>query len=143
MIYAQLRSRFGAEGARTYAQANEAALAWIAQRVERDGIACDFRRRSSFAYVTTPSARGQAEDEVRAAREAGLPAQLADTTPLPYPVAAAVRFTDQAEFHVRRYLLGLVEQLTAPGSAAASTNTRAPSRWTAVGRASCARRAAT
>jgi glycine/D-amino acid oxidase-like deaminating enzyme/nitrite reductase/ring-hydroxylating ferredoxin subunit len=117
MIYAQLRSRFGARGARTYGQANEAALTWIAGRVQRHAIDCDFRRRSSYAYVTTPSARSQAEKEVRAAREAGLPAQLTDTTPLPYPVETAVRFTGQAEFHVRSYLLGLVERLTQPDSA--------------------------
>ena len=57
MIYARLRSRFGEAGARTYAEANEAALAWIADRVQRDAIACDFRRRPSYAYVTSASAR--------------------------------------------------------------------------------------
>ena len=53
------------------------------------------------------------EDEVRAAVAAGLPATYVESTPLPYPVAAAVRFDDQAEFHVRKYLLGLVDRLVA------------------------------
>jgi glycine/D-amino acid oxidase-like deaminating enzyme/nitrite reductase/ring-hydroxylating ferredoxin subunit len=113
MIYARLRSRFGTEGARTYGEANEAAIDWIARRVERDGIDCDFRRRPSYAYVTGD--RSQAEAEAEAAAEAGLPASLVDTTPLPYPVAAAVRFDDQAEFHVRRYLLPLAAGLSAGG----------------------------
>ena len=113
MIYARLRSRFGDDGARTYAQVNEAALDWIAERVERDAIDCDFRRRPSFAYVTSPAKRGQAESEARAAIDAGLPAYLSETTPLPYPVVAAVRFDNQAEFHVRKYLLALVAQLAA------------------------------
>jgi glycine/D-amino acid oxidase-like deaminating enzyme/nitrite reductase/ring-hydroxylating ferredoxin subunit len=116
MIYARLRSRFGAEGARTYAEANEAALAWIAGRVKRDAIDCDFRRRASYAYVASASGRSKAEDEAQAARAAGLPASLVESTPLPYPVAAAVRFDHQAEFHVGRYLVGLVEGLAAPGS---------------------------
>jgi glycine/D-amino acid oxidase-like deaminating enzyme/nitrite reductase/ring-hydroxylating ferredoxin subunit len=115
MIYSRLRSRFGADGARAYAEANETALQWIADRVARDVIDCDFRRRSSYAYVTSPSARADAEDEARAARQAGLPALLVETTPLPYPVEAAVRFDGQAEFHVRKYLLALVDALTAPG----------------------------
>jgi glycine/D-amino acid oxidase-like deaminating enzyme/nitrite reductase/ring-hydroxylating ferredoxin subunit len=115
LIYARLRSRFGADGARVYAQANEQALAWIADRVRRHAIDCDFRRRSSYAYVTSPSARRDAEREARAAIEAGLPARLVDTTPLPFAVEAAVRFEDQAEFHVHRYLLALVAALTDAG----------------------------
>jgi glycine/D-amino acid oxidase-like deaminating enzyme/nitrite reductase/ring-hydroxylating ferredoxin subunit len=109
MIYARLRSTFGADGARLYGEANEAALDWIASRVEQDGIDCDFRRRPSFAYVT--SKPSQAEEEAQAAAEAGLPAQYTETTPLPYEVAAAVRFDDQAEFHPRKYLLALAERL--------------------------------
>jgi glycine/D-amino acid oxidase-like deaminating enzyme/nitrite reductase/ring-hydroxylating ferredoxin subunit len=107
LIYARLRSRFGAAAARTYGMANEAALAWIADRVERDKIACDFRRRSSYAYMSMGSGRSKLEEEVTAAAEAGLPASLVATTPLPYPVEAAVRFDGQAEFHPRKYLLAL------------------------------------
>jgi len=115
LIYSHLRSAFGADAARTYGDANEAALRWIADRVGRDGIDCDFRRRSSYVYVTTGAKRSQVEDELRAATEAGLPASLAETTPLPYPVEAAVRFDDQAEFHVRKYLLALADRAEAAG----------------------------
>ncbi len=111
MIYARLRSSFGADGARTYGEANEAALAWVASRVEQDGIDCDFRRRTSYAYLGPGADPAEAEREAEAAFEAGLPASLVEETPLPYPVAAAVRFDAQAEFHVRKYLLALAEQL--------------------------------
>ncbi len=114
MMYAKLRSSLGADAARTYGQANEAALSWIAERVERDAIDCDFRRLPSYAYVTDASGRSQAEDEAQAASEAGLPASLVESTPLPYGVEAAVRFEQQAEFHVRKYLLALVERLGSP-----------------------------
>ena len=43
--------------------------------------------------------------------EAGLPASLVETTPLPYPIEAAVRFDRQAEFHPRKYLLALADRL--------------------------------
>ena len=115
MIYSPLRSKFGVEGARTYGAANEAALDWIAGRVERDGIDCDFRRLPSYAYISEGGDRSQAEQEAEAAQEAGLPATLVEETPLPYPVEAAVRFDDQAEFHVRKYLLGLAEGLAGDG----------------------------
>jgi glycine/D-amino acid oxidase-like deaminating enzyme/nitrite reductase/ring-hydroxylating ferredoxin subunit len=123
LVYAELSSRFGAEAARTYGQANEAGLEWIAARAE-GGIECDFRRRAAYAYVTSDSQRAQIEDETRAAVAAGLPATLVDSTPLPYPVAAAVCFDQQAEFHPYKYLLGLAEQLAASG-ARIYENTRA------------------
>jgi glycine/D-amino acid oxidase-like deaminating enzyme/nitrite reductase/ring-hydroxylating ferredoxin subunit len=110
-IYSKLRSRFGEQGARTYGRANEAALDWIAERVKRDGIECDFRRRPSYAYVTSADDRRRAEQEAEAADAAGLPAWLTEATPLPYDVAAAVRFDNQAEFHAGRYLLALADQL--------------------------------
>jgi glycine/D-amino acid oxidase-like deaminating enzyme/nitrite reductase/ring-hydroxylating ferredoxin subunit len=115
MLYARLRAKHGAETARRYGAANEAALAWIAARVERDAIDCDFRRQAAYAYVTAPEERAMAEQEAEAAANAELPATLVETTPLPYPVAAAVRFEHQAEFHPRKYLFALAERLVAAG----------------------------
>ena len=115
LIYDCLRSRFGLDGARTYGDANETALAWIAERVERDGIECDFRRRTAYVYAASPSERSQLESEAEAAAAAGLPARMTDTVPLPFAVHGALRFDDQAEFHVRRYLLALVDALPAGG----------------------------
>jgi glycine/D-amino acid oxidase-like deaminating enzyme/nitrite reductase/ring-hydroxylating ferredoxin subunit len=114
LVYSRLRSHFGADGARTYGQANEAALAWIADRIDRDGIDCDFRRRPAYAYATSGAERSKAESEAEAASAAGLPASFTRTTPLPYEVEGAVRFDDQAEFHVSRYLAGLVRALDCP-----------------------------
>jgi glycine/D-amino acid oxidase-like deaminating enzyme/nitrite reductase/ring-hydroxylating ferredoxin subunit len=114
-IYSRLRSKHGADVARTYGQANEAALGWIAERIEGDGIECDFRRQPAYLYTSEGSSRGKLEKEAEAAVDAGLPASLVEETPLPYSVAAAVRFDDQAEFHIRKYLLALVEQLERGG----------------------------
>lgn len=116
LIYSRLRSKHSAEIAQRYGEANESALAWIAARVQRDGIECDFRRQPSYAYVTSARDRSKIEQEAEAAAEAGLPATLVETTPLPYPVEAAVRFEHQAEFHPRKYLHALVDKLIAAGA---------------------------
>jgi glycine/D-amino acid oxidase-like deaminating enzyme/nitrite reductase/ring-hydroxylating ferredoxin subunit len=113
LIYSRLRSKHGLEAARAYGAANQSALEWIAARVAADGIECDFRRRASYAYVSRGAQRSAVEDEARAATAAGLPATLVERTPLPYPVAAAVRFDDQAEFDAYRYVLALARQLPA------------------------------
>jgi glycine/D-amino acid oxidase-like deaminating enzyme/nitrite reductase/ring-hydroxylating ferredoxin subunit len=117
LVYSRLRSKFGLEGARTYATANEAALAWIAERVARDRVDCDFRRQPAYLYMSRGGDRAKLEAEAEAAIEAGLPASLVEATPLPYPVEAALLFTDQAEFHVRKYLLPLADRLEQTGGA--------------------------
>jgi glycine/D-amino acid oxidase-like deaminating enzyme/nitrite reductase/ring-hydroxylating ferredoxin subunit len=104
-IYHRLRSKHGAEAARLYGAANEAALRWVEARE----LECDLRRRSSFVY----GPRDEMEREADAALEAGLPAMLVTETPLPFAVDAAVRFDGQAEFHSLKYLHGLVGELPA------------------------------
>ena len=46
----------------------------------------------------------------------GLPASFVAETPLPYDVAGAVKLENQAQFHPRKYLLGLAETIPGEGS---------------------------
>ena len=115
LVYADLADAHGAEAARRYAVANERALDWIAARVEGRGIDCGWRRRDAYAYVSEPEARERLEAEAQAACAAGLRATVIDDPPLPYAVAGALRFDDQAELDPRRYLLALADQLVAAG----------------------------
>ena len=87
----------------------------MAQRVKDTSIDCDFRRRTAFAYVPAGESTRDVEAEADAAIEAGLPASLDHSAPLPYPIAASVRFDDQAEFHARKYLGALMQQFIAAG----------------------------
>jgi glycine/D-amino acid oxidase-like deaminating enzyme/nitrite reductase/ring-hydroxylating ferredoxin subunit len=107
LTYARLESSLGEETARVYAEANEAGLAEIAGLVDALSIECDFRRKPNLTYTESEQNRAQIADEAEAAARAGLAASLETVNELPYPVAAAVRVTDQAEFHPLRYLHGL------------------------------------
>ena len=116
LIYDQVRSHFGEDGARHYAEANGAGLALIADRVAEDGIECDFRRRPALTYAEDPSDLEALRAEVDAARAAGLDAELVDDVDLPWSVAGAVRLADQAEFHPRRFLLAIADAIHGDGS---------------------------
>jgi len=105
--YAKIRKAFGEDGARTYAEANEAGLARIAQFVEEDGIECDFERRPNYVYAESEQEVAQLRQEAEVERKAGLAVSLVDETPLPFSVHAALRLENQAQFHPRRYLLAL------------------------------------
>ncbi len=116
IIYRELAKSFGEQGARLYGAANEAGLRWVGERAERYGIDCGYERRPTFVYTEEPAQVAVLMEEAAAARNAGLPASFTTETDLPFPVAGAVRFEDQAQFHPRRFLLPLAEHLSGDGS---------------------------
>jgi glycine/D-amino acid oxidase-like deaminating enzyme/nitrite reductase/ring-hydroxylating ferredoxin subunit len=114
--YQDLVSTFGDDEARTYAEANEAGLEQVAGLVQELGIECDFRRKPNYTYAAAARALPDVEREVEAARAAGLPVTFTDRLDLPYDTFGAVGLADQAEFHPRRYVLALAEQISGQGS---------------------------
>jgi glycine/D-amino acid oxidase-like deaminating enzyme/nitrite reductase/ring-hydroxylating ferredoxin subunit len=114
--YSKIRKAFGEDGARTYAQANEAALDRIASFVDEDGIDCDFERKANYVYAETEDEVSQLRQEAEVERQAGLAVSLVDETPLPFPVEAALRLENQAQFHPRKYLLALAATVQGDGS---------------------------
>ncbi|MGH9244782.1 MAG: FAD-dependent oxidoreductase [Acidimicrobiales bacterium] len=115
LIYRELTARHGLERAAAYGQANEAAIELVATTVEEDGIDCSFERTPACTYTEQAGRIDEIEAEVEAAHQLGLPASFTTETDLPYPVEAAVVFERQAQFHPRRYCLGLASALTAAG----------------------------
>src|SRR5436305_1034393 len=65
--YQSVRSSFGVDGARAYAEANEAGLALVADLVDELRIDCDFRRKPAYTYAEDGSDRDKVEQEVEAA----------------------------------------------------------------------------
>src|ERR687894_2147570 len=116
LVYRNLLDEMGEERARLYADANQAAIARVAAFVEEDGIDCDFRRAAAYTYTEDPARVADIQAEAEASRRLGLPASYTETTDLPYPVQAAVRFDDQALFHPRKYCLALATSIPGQGS---------------------------
>ena len=117
LTYHSLRSSFGEDGARTYADLNESGIALVRELAGELRIDCDLRTKPAFTYAQHESDVAKVRDEVDAARAAGLRASFTTETGLPFPVAGAIRVEDQAEFHPRRYVLGLAAAVDGDGSA--------------------------
>jgi len=115
-VYSQLTKSFGEEGARTYADSNQAAIERIADLAQQHGIDCDFERKANYVVAEKDEEREQLQAEADAMRRLGLPAEFVTETPLPYEVAGAVRLENQAQFHPRKYLLGLAATIPGDGS---------------------------
>ncbi|ADJ14954.1 FAD-dependent oxidoreductase [Halalkalicoccus jeotgali] len=113
--YDHLLETVGEERARQYAEANEAALAEVAERSEE--FDAEFERRDAYLYAEDSAGREQVREEARAAGGLGLPAEFVEPNELdlPYDTAGAVRFSEQGQFHPRKYVLGLAEGVEAAG----------------------------
>lgn len=116
LIYDSLIKQYGEQKARLYAEANEAAIERVESFVSEKEIDCDFRRLPAYVYTESEDMVPQLRAEAEAARRVGLPASFAPEAPLPFPVEGAMRFDNQAQFHVRKYLLALAGEISGDGS---------------------------
>lgn len=107
LIYADLIRRIGEDKARLYAEANQAAIERVEEFVAEFDMDCGFKRAPAYTFVRDAANTAAIEAEVDAAQRLDLPATLVHDTELPYPVAAAVRFGNQAQFNPVAYLQGL------------------------------------
>ena len=114
LTYRRLARSLGSDAARTYGAANEAGIARVFELADELGIDCDLRRKPNYTYTESGTDLDQLRGEADIARELGLPASFVEELDLPFPVAGAVRFDDQAEFHPVRYLDGIAAALSGP-----------------------------
>ncbi|MDQ3946789.1 MAG: FAD-dependent oxidoreductase [Actinomycetota bacterium] len=114
LSYAELVARHGEEKARLYAEANQAAIERVASLVDELGIDCDFERQAAFTYTEDDQRQADIAGEVETAARLGLDADYVETSDLPFPIRAAIRLGNQAQFHPRRYCLALARAISEP-----------------------------
>ena len=115
IAYTIIEKKFGTDGARRYADANETGLKTIRALAGRHGIDCALESLPAFTWTRDPDEVGRIEQEADLAARLGLPASLTRDTGLPFNVLAAMRWDDQAQFHPTRYLKGLAASLPGEG----------------------------
>jgi glycine/D-amino acid oxidase-like deaminating enzyme len=114
--YASLLKRYGEAGATIYGDANQAAIDKIEENVKQHSIDCDFLRLPAYTYAQSADDKEKVRTEAEVAKSLGLPATYTEDIPLPYETFGAVMFANQAQFHVRKYLLKLAEIIDGSGS---------------------------
>jgi glycine/D-amino acid oxidase-like deaminating enzyme/nitrite reductase/ring-hydroxylating ferredoxin subunit len=107
LLYADLAKRHGDRVAQLYAQANEAAVAWVAEQE----VEAELRRAPAYVWAGNDHELTRVREEVAAASRLGLPATFESEVPLPVDSVGAIRFDAQAMIHPRKLLLGLSDEL--------------------------------
>ncbi len=109
MIYDRLIRKIGLEYARGYAQANQKAILEYSKIIREEGISCHLENKSAYVYLLDD--RETLELETEAAQRAGIDASFTEVTELPFSVAGAVKFPNQAQFHPLEFIRGLSKGL--------------------------------
>ncbi len=112
----------GAESAKLAYQSHQRAIECVAEIVEKENIDCDFKRVDGYLFLADGPEdarhdRSLLEKEFAAAKRVGFE-DVEWLEPAPVPNAKAnicLRFPRQAQFHVLKYLSGLVRVIEANG----------------------------
>jgi glycine/D-amino acid oxidase-like deaminating enzyme/nitrite reductase/ring-hydroxylating ferredoxin subunit len=114
--YSRIEQERGTDAAAAYAAANLAGYAEVMNLIHSFGIDCDWEQGlPHVVYAERAGEVAQIENEAAVAARLGLPAAVTGSVPVPFEVAAAVGFENQAQFHPGRYLAGLAEALVKQG----------------------------
>ncbi len=102
LIYSQLLSIVGEEGAMQYARANQKAIQKYRECIQKENIDCDWKEENAYVYSLTGTEN--LDREYRAAKQLGIPAHMTEHPKIPFPVKGAVEFSGQAQFHPLKFL---------------------------------------
>lgn len=116
--FAAMSSRHGVEATRLMYQSHAAAIDQIERIVVEESIECGFARLDGFLFGVEGGRDGQLEEELEAARRAGVEGvELCQSPPSGVLARACIRFPGQARFHPVRYMRGLAEAVERLGGA--------------------------
>ena len=107
LVYNKLIREFGIETARLYLQANQEALDQFCKLCRETG--CDFEEKDAFVYSRND--RRKIEKEITALEQLGFSASFETELPLPFSIAGAVCFPQQAQFHPLKFLGAIARSL--------------------------------
>ena len=99
LIYGKLLHSLGREKARSYWQANEDGLKGLRELAA--GADCEWETQNNYLYQTDGTQT--LEEELAACERIGIPARWENALPLPFPVAGALCFSNQAQFHPLKF----------------------------------------
>lgn len=111
LFYSHLIDDYGEEYAKKYLEANEQAIKNIKQIIEREQIECEFKEKKAYVYTTNQDEVIEIEKEVQAVNKLGKNAKFVTNIDLPFKIKGAIEFEGQAQFHPRKYMIGLAKAI--------------------------------
>lgn len=115
LFYDYLINSYGKRFAINYLEANEKAIENIKEIINTENINCDFEVKNNYIYTTNSSEVKSIKKEVSAVESLGFPCEFVTKTGLPFEIAGAICFKNQAQFHPLKYITGLCNSISSNG----------------------------
>lgn len=111
--YIDLEKFFGQQGSKLAAESHSAAIDYIEKIVREEKIDCDFERVDGFLFVPPEDSKDILDNELEAIKRTGMAIEKIDHCPLnsSFDAGPALRFPKQGQFHIVKYLQGLIEAI--------------------------------
>jgi glycine/D-amino acid oxidase-like deaminating enzyme/nitrite reductase/ring-hydroxylating ferredoxin subunit len=111
--YFNLEKMFGNDGAFLAAESHTSAIDFIEKVVSEEKIECDYERIDGYLFLGPKDNKAVLENELEATHRAGLKnTEIVDKPPLTsYNLGPSLRFSNQAQFHPLKYLVGLASSI--------------------------------
>ena len=107
-LYQEIEPLHGRQGARLAAESHTEAINRIERIVGDEAIDCDFTRLDGYLFAPSAEDAAYINKELEAARRAGLSPEPLERAPLPFATGPCLRFPQQGQFHVLKYLRGVI-----------------------------------
>ena len=114
--YYAIEKTFGEEGSRKAAESHTAAIDRIEKIIRDEGIDCEFERVYGYLFLHPDDTEEKLKKELEATQKAGLLTEWKDDVPgIPFGIGPCIRFPQQGQFHIMKYLHGLAKAIVAMG----------------------------
>lgn len=109
--YYELEKLFGEKGSRLAAESHSAAIDYIEKIIQEEKIDCDFERVDGYLFVPPEDLKEILEKEFSAIQKTGMRVKKAERAPFSssFDAGPCLLFPRQAQFHILKYLQGLIQ----------------------------------
>ncbi len=115
--YFELEKIFGNEKTMLVANSHTEAIQFIGNTVKNENIDCNFKNVSGFLFLSENDTKETLEKEYTATKNAGLLTEMLEQVPALTSEEGKwyIKFPEQGQFHVLKYLKGLSDAIIAMG----------------------------
>ncbi|NLG81177.1 MAG: FAD-dependent oxidoreductase [Bacilli bacterium] len=124
LIYDELLKKQGIEKTKLYIDSHLDAYQLMKNIIQELSIDCDYEERTSYLYTQSPDELPKLTKEVEAYQKLNIPHIQNPILNLPFTVEGVIGITNQAHFHVVKYLQALVNELEKYGDFYIYENTK-------------------
>ncbi len=107
LIYSKILKEYGVEKAGLYYKSNQEAIEEFRKKCKK--IDCDFEEQDAYVYSLNRS--DKINDELEALSKIGAEFEFEKSVPLPFAVAGAIKFKNQAQFNPLKFINAIIGDL--------------------------------